>query len=75
MPDKPRNFTAAEDVIRHLSSRIMTSGRTYQQIADGTNLSNSTIANIASGKTTWPRPKTFFALIVYFKIRMEFYDE
>lgn len=65
----PRIFTAAEQVIEFISVRIMQSGLTYKQIAEDTGFSKSTIGNIASRKTKWPRGPTLFALLNYFKVK------
>lgn len=67
---RPRTFTAAEDVVRFLAQRIITDSKTYQQIADGVGVSKSTINNIATGETRWPRPNTLFGLIAYYKLKM-----
>lgn len=67
---KPRTFTAAEEVIGYLSERIISDGRSYKTIALGVRCAPSTIANIASGTTKWPRPNTLFGLMLYFNIKM-----
>lgn len=65
---KPKTFTSSEAIIELLSQKIFASKHTYKDIAKECNVSNSTIANVASRKTRWPRPTTFFALLVYFNM-------
>jgi DNA-binding phage protein len=73
---KPRTFTSAEAVLDEIRERIHMCGMTYTQIALKTGVSNSTIHNIASGKTTWPRHTTIFPLMKTVGMRMTFeYDQ
>lgn len=68
---RPRTYTSAERVIEYLSIRIMESGYTYKVIAEHTGLSQSTIRKVASRQTIWPRPNTFFSLLIFFNIKLE----
>lgn len=68
---KPRTFTEAEAVIEFLSVTIMRDGRPYRVIAKECGVSASTIAGIATRRTTWPRHTTFFPLLQYFNIKLE----
>lgn len=68
---KPRAFTRAEVVIDYLAEKIITDKRTYKQIADACGVSTSTIQNIASRTTKWPRPTTFFAVLQHYNISLE----
>jgi len=43
--------------------QIQRDGRTQQQIAEKTGVVKSTIYNIASGNTKWPRATTLFPLM------------
>lgn len=68
---KPKSFTSSEAVIEELSNKIFKSGKTYAQIANEIGVSRSTVANVATRKTIWPRPATFFPLIAYFGCKLE----
>lgn len=68
---RPRNFTKAELVIEFLAEKIITDQRGYKKIAEDCGVSVSTIGNIASRQTKWPRPNTFFAVLNYYKIKMD----
>ena len=67
---KPKTFTAGEQVIEYLSNRILADRRNYRQIAQDCDVSHSTISNIASRKTRWPRPKTFFSILNHYGIHL-----
>jgi transcriptional regulator with XRE-family HTH domain len=67
---KPRNYTASEQIIEYIGNCIFACGLTYGEIGEDTGLSHATIRNIAAGITSWPRPKTFFALLAYFNIEL-----
>lgn len=58
----PRSFTSNEEFIEEIRNLIFSCGKTYTQLAVESHVSNSTIANIASGKTRWPRHTTLFPL-------------
>jgi transcriptional regulator with XRE-family HTH domain len=60
---RPKTFTAAEQIIEALQEEIHISGKTYTQLAALTGVCPTTINNIASGKTRWPRPTTLFPLM------------
>lgn len=68
---KPRNYTTAEAVLDSVREAIYVDGRTYKEIGNATGVSLSTIHNIATGKTTWPRHTTLFPLMAALGIRME----
>lgn len=70
MDSRPRSFTENERLIEEVREAIFSSKRTYQQIAAACSISNSTVANLATGKTIWPRPKTLFPLIDFLGLRM-----
>jgi hypothetical protein len=63
-------FDNAEEVVRYLSVRIISDWRTYAQIAEGVGCAPSTIANIATNTTRWPRPATLFGLIHFYKLKL-----
>jgi transcriptional regulator with XRE-family HTH domain len=60
---KPRSFTTAEKLVEELREQIFRDGRTYKEIAFKTGVNASTVNNLASGKTRWPRPTTLFPLL------------
>lgn len=68
---KPRNYTSAEAVLDSVREAIYVDGRPYRQIAVEAGVSLSTIHNIGTGKTTWPRHTTLFPLMAALGIRME----
>jgi transcriptional regulator with XRE-family HTH domain len=61
--DRPRAFTTAEKMIEELRTQIFKDGRTYKEIAFKTGVNATTVNNLASGKTRWPRPTTLFPLL------------
>ena len=67
---KPRTFTKGEEVMLEVQERIHMCGMTYTVIADKTGVAPSTIQNIATGKTRWPRPTTLFPLFSALGMRM-----
>jgi hypothetical protein len=72
---RPKTFTAAEEVIEELSVRILESRKPYRVIAAACDVNVSTIHNIASRKTRWPRPHTLFSLLAYFNLRLRLTEE
>ena len=67
---KPKVYDRRHYIMNVIAERIYASGKTYQQIAKGVGVSPSTINNIASGKTRWPRPATLFGLLSYFGLTL-----
>ena len=55
-----RAFTTAEKLIEEVRAQIFRDGRNYKEIAAKVGVSRSTIGNLASGKTKWPRATTLF---------------
>lgn len=72
---KPRTYTSAEEVLDAVRERIFVDGRTYRAIAHASNLSPTTIANIAYGYTTWPRHTTLFPIMLALGMKMKVYHE
>jgi transcriptional regulator with XRE-family HTH domain len=70
-----RSFTSAEAVIERVREKIFDCRLTYQVLADRAGVANSTVANLANGKTRWPRPNTLFPLMVALKIHIELVDD
>ena len=60
---RPRTFTSAEEVLDSIREAIFMDGRTYEAIAAASNVSKSTINNIATGRTRWPRHTTLFPVM------------
>lgn len=60
---RKRTFTTAEDVIEEVRRELFGSGEAYKVLAARVGVSPSTIANLASGQTRWPRPTTLFPLL------------
>lgn len=69
---RPQNFTSAESLIEKVRQEIFHDGGTYKGLAVKTGVSGSTIANLASGKTRWPRPTTLFPLLQTLGLEMRF---
>jgi transcriptional regulator with XRE-family HTH domain len=60
---RPRSFTSAERLIEEVRSDIFASGEKYKDLAQKVGVSPTTIHNLASGKTRWPRPTTLFPML------------
>src|SRR5262249_30757817 len=60
---RPRVFTRHEQFIDALREELLTCGMTYTQVALKTGGAHSTIHNIATGRTKWPRHTTLFPLV------------
>lgn len=61
--ERRRDFTSAERLVEEVREHIFKFKGTYQHLADKVGVNHSTINNIASGKTRWPRPTTLFPLL------------
>jgi len=72
---RPRTLTTAERMIEEVRNRIFSDGRGYKDIATQTKVATSTIANLASGKTRWPRPTTLFPLLAALRLHIELVDD
>ena len=60
---RPKTFTSPEAFIERVRQEIFHDGGTYKVLAVKTGVAQSTVANLASGKTRWPRPTTLFPLL------------
>jgi len=60
---RPHTYTSAERFIERVREAVLTDGRSYTVIAAKTNVAISTVHNIATGKTRWPRSTTLFPLL------------
>jgi transcriptional regulator with XRE-family HTH domain len=67
---RPKTFTKAEEVLDEVRERLHMDGRTQKAIAAAVGVSQSTVGNIASGKTRWPRPTTLFPMLTALRLRM-----
>jgi len=72
---RPRRFTSAERMIEAVRERVLTDGRTYTAIAKATNVSTTTVRNLAAGVTRWPRPTTLFPLLTALRMHLELVDD
>jgi transcriptional regulator with XRE-family HTH domain len=66
-----QSFTTAEKLIEEVRKEIFEDQSTYKNIAQRTGVSPSTIGNLASGKTRWPRPTTLFPLLDSLNLEMK----
>jgi len=57
---RKRSYTSAEKLIEEVRNQIFRDGRSYKDVAALVKVSPTTIRNLASGKTIWPRPTTLF---------------
>lgn len=60
---RPRSFTSAERLLEQVRTEIFECGDTYKVLAVKTGVARTTIANIATGKTKWPRQTTLFPML------------
>lgn len=60
---RPKSYTTPEALIEEVRKGIFGDKFGYKDIADRCKVSTSTIHNLASGKTRWPRPTTLFPLL------------
>lgn len=60
---RPKTFTAAEQMLEAVREELFLSGLTYKALSLKVNVSESTIKNLMTGKTRWPRPTTLFPLL------------
>ena len=65
-----RSFTSAEKVIDEVRNQIFKSNIPYKEIALKCNVSLSTVHNLGSGKTKWPRPTTLFPMLAALGMEM-----
>jgi transcriptional regulator with XRE-family HTH domain len=74
-PARKRTFTTAEDLIEEVRTEIFRSGERYRVIAERTGVSNTTVSNLANGKTRWPRPTTLFPMLRSLKLALKMVRE
>lgn len=67
---RPKTLTKAEQVLDEVRERLHMDGRTQKAIAAAVGVSQSTVGNIASGKTRWPRPTTLFPMLTALRGRL-----
>lgn len=63
MEYRARSFTSAERMIEEVRQNIFKFDGTYKELAFKTGVNPSTIQNLATSKTRWPRPTTLFPLL------------
>ena len=67
---RPPTLTRAEALIEEVRTNIFGTQRSYKDIAASVGVAQSTVANLANGKTRWPRPKTLFPLLDTLELEM-----
>ena len=72
---KPRTFTSAEAMLDEVRVMVHTDGRTQKEIAKATGVAPTTVGNIATGKTKWPRQTTLFPLLKALHKKLQIIDE
>lgn len=60
---KPRFHDSVEQLMEEVQELMFRDGRTHKKLAKDIGVGASTIANIMSGKTRWPRHSTLFPLL------------
>jgi len=70
---RPKSFTTSEAFLEEVREKIFMSHIQYKTLANKADVSISTIHNLASGKTMWPRPKTLFGILgaLGYKLQLE----
>lgn len=68
---RKRSYTTAEALIEEVRNNIFRDGRSYKEIAAETGVAQSTINNLATGKTRWPRPTTLFPALDALGLEMQ----
>jgi len=61
--ERKRSYTTAERLIEEVRNQIFKVGRPYKDVAAECKVSITTVHNLASGKTRWPRPTTLFPML------------
>jgi transcriptional regulator with XRE-family HTH domain len=69
LKSKPQVFDTPERVMSMFADKIHAERKTYKQIASEMGISPSTVASLARGRTRWPRPHTFMALLRHFNLQ------
>ena len=67
---RKRSYTTAEKLIEEVRNQIFRDGRPYKDVAVVCNVSATTVRNLASGKTVWPRPTTLFPMFSALNMEM-----
>ena len=57
------HFEDQLDAVRLIQANVRGAGLPYKRLAEGGSMSGSTVSNMASGKTRFPRFSTMFGLI------------
>ena len=72
---RPKTFTSAEAMMDEVRNILDADKQTQRLIAARVGVSPSTIGNIASGKTRWPRATTLFPLLKAMGKRLAIEDD
>lgn len=68
----PQGYTVAEDVMNAIRVRMY--AYETEWLADEVGVSKGCIMAIRSGRTLWPRPKTFFGLLRVLDLKVAIID-
>jgi transcriptional regulator with XRE-family HTH domain len=60
---RPKTYTTPELMLERVREEMFGSKDTNKRLAEKCNVSTSTIYNLMSGKTRWPRPTTLFPVL------------
>lgn len=71
IPIRPKSYTTPEKFIEEIRKQIFSSQIPYKELAVKCGVGPSTIQNLASGKTRWPRPTTLFPLLHALNVKLQ----
>lgn len=57
------HFSDQLDAVRLIQANVRQAKTPYKKLAEGGGMAGSTVGNMASGKTKWPRWSTMFGLV------------
>lgn len=69
---KARKYSISDDVMNTL--RLKMYDYDIKDIAEEIEVTIQCAYNVRNGKTKWPRPKTFFALLEFLGVEMHLYE-
>lgn len=65
-------FNDQNDAVKLVQGQVREAHMPYKRLAEGGNMSGSTVSNMASGKTRFPRFSTMFGLLATMDIEVLF---
>lgn len=74
LPVRPKSYTAPERLIESVRQQMFGTKQPNKILAEKCGVSVSTIGNLMSGKTRWPRPTTLGPLLEALGIDMQLVD-